>query len=643
MADRSTHAMQGVRNSNRAAVRRPMVAGALSLMLISLWAVMHRSQGIILDGKLYAVQAMARLHPGLASDVYLENTSQDRYTFFSHIYASIIGRVGLENAELLLFVMCTVWFLAAAWVLARELWSAEVAWLAVAMLVVTVGYYGAYRILHFSESYLTARSLAEALVVTSLACHFHGRRRMGLLVAVGAFFIHPIMALPGFLLLICLRFPIRQTLIGAAAGLLLTYVVALTASIAPASMHVFQLIDAPWLEVVRQRSQFLFFEYWTSNDWEMNVRPLLSLAVTASVIPEERIRRLCAAAALVGSVGMAVNYIVSSVGPVAILLQGQAWRWMWISSFAAILLLVPTAFCAWRDSKCGPICACLVISAWTFPAIQATAVLVLAWGLWSLRTRINDNSAKYLHWAAMAFVSIAVAWALATAWNGLTSPMAESGRDPAWIADIRAVCALQIPAVMFVGLFWYVVTSRQTAWASALGAVMAVFAALILPGSLKQVGTLSSDAEFDEFADWRSAIPPANSVLVVPTGNSASFVWFTLLRPSYMSVDQSAGVVFARDAALEIRRRSEILLPIADPVWQLLKQNMRTAHGHKPQQTTRPLTTQALISICNDPQLGFVAAKEDIGFEPIRHNHPGVWKDWNLYDCRRVRLGSAAS
>ena len=612
-------------------------------MLISLWAVMHRSQGITLDGKLYAMQAMARLHPGLASDVYLQNISQDRYTIFSQIYAAVIGRMGLESAELWLFVMCSVWFLAAAWVLARELWSAEFAWLAVAMLVITVGYYGGARILHFSENYLTARSLAEALVVTSLACHFRGSRRIGLLVVVSAFFIHPIMAMPGFLLLICLHFSIRQALIGAAAGLLLTFVLALTASIAPGGMHILQIVDAPWLEVVTQRSQFLFFQYWTVGDWEMNIRPLLSLAVTASVIPEERIRRLCAAAALVGSVGMGVNYIGSTVGPVAILLQGQAWRWMWVSSFAAILLLVPTAFRAWRDSKCGPICACLVISAWTFPAIQPIAALALAWSLWSLRSRITDNVAKYLHWAAMAFVAIAVAWTLATAWNSLTSPMAESGRDPAWIADIRAVCALQIPAVMFVGLFWYAVTSRQTAWAWTLGAVMAVVAALILPVSLKQVGTLSSDAEFEEFADWRSAIPPADSVLVVPTANSASFVWFTLLRPSYMSVDQSAGVVFARDAALEIRRRSEVLLPIADPDWQLLKQNLRTAHGHKPQQTTRPLTTQALISICGDPRLDFVAAKEDLGFEPIRHTHPGVWKDWNLYDCRRVRSGSAAS
>jgi hypothetical protein len=75
----------------------------------------------------------------------------------------------------------------------------------------------------------------------------------------------------------------------------------------------------------------------------------------------------------------------------------------------------------------------------------------------------------------------------------------------------------------------------------------------------------------------------------------------------------------------------------------LLKRNLQTAHGKEPQQISRPLTTKALIEICGDPQLGFVVARENLGFDSIRHTHAGLWKDWNLYDCRRVRSGSAAS
>ena len=166
---------------------------------------------------------------------------------------------------------------------------------------------------------------------------------------------------------------------------------------------------------------------------------------------------------------------------------------------------------------------------------------------------------------------------------------------------------------------------------------------MILPGALRQVDTVGTDAEIDEFADWRDAIPPTSNVLMVPTAKSASFAWFTLERPSYMSVDQSAGVVFSRATALEIRRRSQVLLPIMKPDWQILSQITQEAHGKKLQDMTRPLTLQRLLDICQDPLLGFVIAKENVGFESIRHTHAGGFNNWNLYDCRRVRSAAGST
>ena len=117
-------------------------------MLVSLWALTHRYQGFARDGELYAIQASARLNPALGVDVYLESTSQDRYTIFSRIYAAVIQFFGLQEAGIALFALCTTGFLTAAWVLARELLDGEIAWATVAALIGTIGYYGAYRILH---------------------------------------------------------------------------------------------------------------------------------------------------------------------------------------------------------------------------------------------------------------------------------------------------------------------------------------------------------------------------------------------------------------------------------------------------------------------------------------------------------------
>ena len=99
-----------------------------------------------------------------------------------------------------------------------------------------------------------------------------------------------------------------------------------------------------------------------------------------------------------------------------------------------------------------------------------------------------------------------------------------------------------------------------------------------LPRALHDGTRIGTVAEFDAYSDWRRAIPPDANVLVAPVRNSAAFAWFTLQRPSYLTVDQSSGVVFSRATALEVRRRSQVLLPLMDPDWRLLS-NMTQAHS----------------------------------------------------------------
>jgi hypothetical protein len=131
---------------------------------------------------------------------------------------------------------------------------------------------------------------------------------------------------------------------------------------------------------------------------------------------------------------------------------------------------------------------------------------------------------------------------------------------------------------------------------------------------------------------------------VTPPRDVGAFVWFTLSRPNYLAVDQSSGAVFSRATALEVRRRSEVLLPLMDPDWKILTSlRAESGSGHKNKATTRPLTHENLIQVCADPQLGFVISPDKVGFDPLRHDHGGAWKDWNLYDCRTVRSALSAT
>ena len=635
----------GMREGDGHMARRIALAIAFALTLLTLWALTHRYQGFSRDGELYAVQALARVEPSLGADLYLKYTSQDRYTIFSPIYAACIKALGLQKGELALFSLCAVWFLAAAWKLARKLSTTDEAWLSVALLIVTVGHYGAYGIFSYTENYLTARSLGEALTVTALAIHFSGRRPLALLIGVLALFVHPLMALPGVLLLICLWLPSRLAPVCAATGVFATLAFALTATVVPLSAQIAAVMDAEWLEVVRERSQFLFFKYWTTTDWEIAARPFVCLTLTAMVTSDPRTRKLCLCAMLVGACGMAVGGIACTVGPVALLLQGQAWRWMWVTAFVSVLLLAPTLGRVWRDDRCGPLCATFLLLGWTYPVLDGLVSVSAALGLWLLRPYISVTAGKYLKWAAGAIGALVLLWILANCWTFASAPIPESGRESIVIGRLREVFGLGVPGVLLTGLIWRGIRKSRSPWAISLVCTLLLAAAAwILPGSVKQLQTVGTAAEIHDFADWRAAIPPSSTVLLLPTRKSASFAWFTLERPSYISGGQSAGVVFSRATSLEVRRRSEVLLPLVYPDWKILatilEERSRRSRGDSGPSSIpepKPLTAKALVGVCGDPELDFVIAKEDVGFDPLRHTHPGGFKNWNLYDCRRVR------
>ncbi|HEY1314413.1 MAG TPA: hypothetical protein VGE92_11075, partial [Steroidobacteraceae bacterium] len=227
-------------------------------MLVALWTITHRYRGLSGDAELYALQALARIHPSLAADLYLQNVSQDKFTIFSPLYTACIDLLGMHAAALTLTLCFTIWFFLASWFLARELTDGATAYLAVGMLIITAGSYGGFGVFNYYEDWVTARSLGEALALTALALHFRGARRLALLLALGACFVHPLMVLPCLLLLICLWLPVRASASAALLGLLCVPIVAAAALIGHATTGPLAVIDGDWLEVVRERSQFLF-------------------------------------------------------------------------------------------------------------------------------------------------------------------------------------------------------------------------------------------------------------------------------------------------------------------------------------------------------------------------------------------------
>jgi hypothetical protein len=618
--------------------RRMVSIIALALLLVVVWLIMHRYLGLDNDAQLYALQALVRIHPALGADLYFQHGSQDAYTAFSPLYASVISLMDLRSATLLLTVLFIAWFLVAAWMLARDLCGPDITWLSVGALIIIPGAYGGSGIFHFSDLFLTARLPAEALVVTALALHFRGWKRLSLAIATGALFIHPLMALPGLLLLICLSIPRKTALIGAGAGIVATLSIALIAQLVPNAALGITVMDPAWLNVVQERSQFLFLNLWSLGDWKLNIQPFLSLVITAIAVPDTRIRKLCVAAAIVGLAGLAVASVGSCVTPVALIIQGQAWRWVWITDFVCILLLAPVVLHLWRDPKCGPLCAVLVAIGWTFSAVDGFTCVSIALTLWLARPYIADRAAPYLRWAGYVLMVATAAWAAHDCWSLLTTVPPASAYQPLALAKVSSIARLGIPAVMVIGVLWHWLrTSRSKFLLGAATLVLLASVVYISPKSLDAFSKVGSPALAEEFEDWRNIIPPTSSVYLADKYDTGAFVWFALDRPNYLSPNQSAGVVFSRATALEIRRRAELMLPLQNPHWKMRSSLRDHGSGFNRESGYRRLTTKALIAVCKDPQLGFVIAKENVGMGPIAHTRGSVWKGWNLYDCQRVR------
>jgi hypothetical protein len=630
LESRNPHVLKAI------ATRRAVVGTALGLLPVALWCLTHRYHGLIGDSELYAMQALSRTETGLQHDVFLSSASQDHYTVFSPFYSVFIGLMGVRAAAVLLLVLFKVCFYAAAWAFIRKVCDARTAHLAVAVLIVIPGDYGSYLVFHLSEDMLTARTLAEALGMSALCLHFYGRRTWALVIGAAALCVHALMAMPILLCLLGLRLSAKADALWALAIVAATLGAACAAVMLPyASPRFFALMDPSWLELVRERSQFVFMQFWRLADWELNARPFISLALSMLVLTDGRIRSLGACALLVGAVGLAVAFIASGIGPVAVLLQAQVWRWVWVPLLVSSLLVVPTVVHMWRTDRCGPFCAVLLLIGWLFSAIDGVYCVAAALCLWAGRRHVPRPAGPYLNYAAIGLGLTVVAWIVGNSWSTLSLPQGKANTQTKALLLAQSLMSRDCLPLIVASMLWYLILRSRSIYSSgAIALALAAVTAVAAPNVLRDPRPEGGAGQIEEFSDWRAVIPPTANVFVVSTYYSAGFAWFTLERPSYLTVDQSSGVIFSLATAVEIRRRSEVLKPLEEPDWRLLSR--RSSAGGKYDARAQPLNEARLIAICSDPALDFVVAHENVGFDPLRHDHAGPWKDWLLYDCKRV-------
>ena len=647
IARRSLHCGASASASAGTALAAGTLGTVLFLSLFGYWGLVH-------DTRLYALQALAWLHPQLRQDLYLRFGSQDDYTLFSAFFTPLIQALGLEGAALALCVLSLLaLFTATAYLLTRlsgsvgslgGTFSAPLAGtLAVAMLPVT---YGALSIFHVAEPFATPRPLAAALGLLTIAWVLERRWLPAALAAIAALLVHPLMAWPAVVLALWvglrLRLAVMLTLLGA-----LVLILAAWAG-APLLERLFQVMDPEWQAMTGAMATYLWTATWEAGDWNSAGVALLSPLVAAMALagasraegdepsPPSNGRgvydltsryfsgypKLALAASLLGATGLLAAVLLGDGFNNLLSLQLQPWRALWLSHWLGVagLGLVCVRYARTQDP--ADLMACLGLAGAVL-LITGSGALILIVTLAAVLVQrrvppryLSPTISRLLLMMMTAIFLLGLALNL----RGLGMHSLLGGL----LLQYSAVAMLLVIAGWLVARYLKTPRVRRVALAAGL-VLIGVLVASGVQRSLflvRGIGGSSGDGIGDEGGpregvggghvmvsdtvrdgDFGGILPSRGTILWEGTPLT---LWYQWHYPSYMNTLQLTGSVFSREKLMAAQARIAHLEAVLGPLDLM---NRETVSLDLP-----PPDQEQIARLCADPELAgiYYAGKHEM-------------------------------
>lgn len=600
----SVAARSSLFDSSPAIGRRFAICLGLALGLPALFLDGHPYIGVSHDALFYALIAIRRLDPGaLDADAFFRHGSQDSFTLFTAPYAALIHAIGLSSAAHWVGRGAALLLAATSLGLARRLMPRDLAWLAFALYLVIPGRYGPNHILRYDEDFATPRVLTECLAVAGLMFVLAGRTRLALAVAALGLLVHPLMAAAGVGAVIAFAAGPRLRVRMAAAGGIAILIATLIAVCAPRASLV--MVDPLWRQALVNYAPYLLMDQWALAFWQPTAAALATLCCAMWVLPPGPTCRLALAATLVGAGGLLLEAYASFVAPLALLLQGQPWRWAWISTLVAVLLLAPVGGALWQRGPLARVALALLALAWIGTEDPVAVVAALGSALCTYLDQRDGVGHRGLLTGLGALATFLLGTAL---WNvnGLTpETRAAAGALLAWWALFR--CPHAVPRA-----------------AAVLGAAAFLGHTVATGARIPDNWTRAYDeAGYAAFAPWRARIAPDEEVLSPRDG---MLPWLMLHRPSYGNF---AAVVFSRETALDFDAEYRDFVRIADlpPPGSTSITNIDLEY----------LSAAQLVKACETGRIAYVVTRSDFPI-PSLLSHDAPPRDLlHLYACTDVR------
>lgn len=519
-----------------------------------IWILFFPYAGIAHDAQLYTLQALSHVAPEFyQNDIFLRFGSQDRFTFFSPIYAALIELLGVEWAAALLTLVGHCLFISAFFLLANKIMPYGIAVFAVGLMLTISSSYGAERIFYYIELFVTPRMLSESFVLLSVIAWLNKKNIMATMLLFISVLLHPLMAMAGFVFMFSSIYMTHWRRI----SLLIIATCFLLLLVHQAQLLTRWQLDAEWLGIIENRNTYLFFYYWPIDDIANALVPLVSLIIASVFSRGEMEKRLVFAALFVGVMAVLVHGFGSDFLHLSFVTQGQAWRWFWLVTLVAILLLPNLILRLWHMKTGGRTVAFTLIAAWLMRS-QLFGFLVAVWAL-LLVFAIKKN------WGTVFF------WSL-NKWMGLgflLLPLlllivVNHFHINVFIALFKGSHLQDFPGIWHeCALPVYLLLVCLLVSVSVSGAMHAFTTISILLGACTMFlcwgkSWLPEKEELNarSLDKLRELIPVGEDVL---TFGPPITVWIGLRRPSYLTGIQMAGIVFSRATALEANRREQAI------------------------------------------------------------------------------------
>lgn len=597
----------------------------LSMLLVALWLLLYPYAGIRHDARLYTLQALAHLNPELyGRDIFLRFGSQDKYTIFTPIYAQLCTWMDVEHAAALLTALGQLGFLAACWFLTKRLAGSKMAAWTLGLVLILPGNYGSDYVFTYLETFITPRLFGEALALFSIGCFIAERWSASAALLLLALLLHPIMAAAGAAFIsvsLALQRPKHAVSFG-----LVGLAIAIPLLLSPLSTGL--RFDSEWLTPIAQRSPYLFIHTWAYADWARLSVPLVTLLLSTLLSPTTQQRTVAKAAVLTALGGLLLTLLGSDIGWLILVTQGQAWRWLWLSTLLALLLVLPLLQMLWTQGKAGQTTGLLLISAWLVrneASSLGLAILAVSAGL-SCYRGIGTEKTWHKAWlGSWAILASTIAWMLAI--NLLTAGLLLSTYHvPNWLDKLRGICTDGFLPLCLVGLTYAALNSRRLCPHRLIfictGMFCLTMAWFYWPNWHYEEYPPSLVAAMDT---WRQHIPIGEEVLWLngPTPN-----WMLLKRPNYISGIQTTVALFSRAAAMTLKQRTAEI--------QTIFPNSKPLTWTGQEQANTPITRD-LRDICAHINVKFLVTNEVLDSPPLAiapNGMPIGYKQARLYQCK---------